>query len=51
MRKVPHRDLLLLINVRQKRPPIVDAEIENAVLIWRLEGDTKNGCVCRLGEG
>ena len=51
MGKVPDCNLPLLINVCDKRSAVVDAEIENTVLIGSLESNTKDGGVGGLRDG
>ena len=43
MRKVPDRDLSLFIDVCEKRPLIVDSEVEDAMLIGERE---RGGVYC-----
>jgi hypothetical protein len=49
--KVADGDLSLFVNVCEERAAVVDAEIEDAVLIRSLERDAKDGRVCGLGNG
>jgi hypothetical protein len=51
VRKVADSDLALFINVGEERAAVVDAEVENAVLVGRLEGDAEDGGVCGLRNG
>ena len=52
MRKVPHRDLPLLIDRRQKRSLVIDLEREDAVLVGRGECRGEDRTVgCRGGGG
>ena len=51
MREVTDSDLSLLVDGRKERSSVVDAEVENAMLIGRLEGDAEDGSVCGLGDG
>lgn len=51
MRKVPDRNLPLLVDVGEEGAAIVDAEVEDAMLIGSLEGHTEDGGVCGLGDG
>ena len=51
MRKVAHRDLALLVDVGEERAAVVDAEVEDAVLVGRAEGDAEDGRVCGLRDG
>lgn len=48
MRKVADRDFVLLLDVGQERPLIIDAEGENAVLVWRGETDSENCAVLSI---
>ena len=48
MGKVPDGDLPLLVDVGDKGAAVVDAEVENAVLIGCPECDTEDCCVCGL---
>ena len=52
MCKVPDRDLPLHIHVCQKGPLVVDAEIEDSVLVGEFEGCGEDGRVggCVAGE-
>jgi len=50
MRKVPDCDLSLLINVCEKRPLIVDPEVEDAVLIGECERGGVNCGVWRFKD-
>jgi hypothetical protein len=43
VRKVSDRDLPLLVDVCEKRAAVVDAEVEDAVLVWCLERDAEDG--------
>jgi len=45
VRKVPDGDLPLFVNVGDKGAAVVDAEVENAVLIGCSERDAEDGCV------
>lgn len=38
------------VDVRHEGPLVVDAEGENTVLIWQLEGDAENGAVDCFGD-
>jgi hypothetical protein len=49
--KVADSDLALLVDVGEERTAVVDAEVEDAVLVGRLEGDAENGGVCGLRDG
>jgi hypothetical protein len=51
VRKVADSDLAFFIDVGEERAAVVDAEVENAVLVGRLEGDTEDGGVCGLRDG
>lgn len=51
MGKVPDCDLPLLIDVCDERSAVVDAEVEDTVLIGGLESDTENGGVGGLSDG
>lgn len=42
MRKVSYRHLSLLINARQERALVVDAEVEDTVLVGEGEGCAEN---------
>lgn len=50
VRKVTDGNLSFLFNVGQERPAVVDAEVEDAVLIGSLERGTENSRVCGLRE-
>jgi len=45
VRKVPDGDLPLFVDVGDKWAAVVDAEVENAVLIGCPERDAEDGCV------
>lgn len=47
--EVADSDLSLLIDIGQERTTVVDAEVEDSVLIRGLERDAENGCVGGLG--
>jgi hypothetical protein len=51
VRKVADSDLPLFINVGEEGAAVVDAEVEDTVLIGRLEGNSENGSVCGLRDG
>ena len=51
MGEVPYCDLSLLVNVGKERSAVVDTEVENAVLIRCLEGNTENGSIRSLRDG
>ena len=51
MGKVPDCDLPFLINVRNKRSAVVDAEVEDTVLIGGLERNAKDSGVGSLRYG
>jgi len=46
--EVPNSNLSLLVKVCQKGSAIVDAEIEDAVLVWGFERDAKDSGVGSL---
>jgi len=48
VRKVTDSDLPLFVNIRQEGAAVIDAEVEDAVLVGRPEGNTKDGRVCGL---
>lgn len=48
MRKVPDGDLPLLIDVGDEGAAVVDAEVEDSMLVGCPERDAENGCVCAL---
>ena len=50
MGKVSDCDLPLFIDVCNERSAIVDAEVENTVLIGGLESSTEDGGVCGLRD-
>ncbi len=45
MRKVSNGDLPLFIDGGDEGAAVIDAEVENTMLVRSLEGDTKDGCV------
>lgn len=49
MRHVAHRHRVLLLDVGQERPLVVDLEVEDAVLVGQLEAGGEGGGV-RCGE-
>jgi hypothetical protein len=51
VRKVADGDLPLFVNVGKEGAAVVDAEVEDAVLIGCLEADAEDGCVCGLCNG
>lgn len=51
MRKVADRYLPLLVDVCEEGAAVVDAEVEDAVLVWCLERDAEDGRVCGLCDG
>lgn len=51
VRKVSNSDLSLLIDVGDKGAAVVDAEVEDSMLVGRPEGDTKDGRVCGPCDG
>ena len=51
MREMSHRNLSLLIDIGQEGAFVVDAEIEDTVLIGEGEGGTVDGTVGGLGDG
>jgi hypothetical protein len=53
VRKVPDGHLPLLVDVGDEGAAIVDAEVENSVLVGCPECDAENGCIrglCDRGE-
>ena len=44
-------DFPLDVNVREERPLVIDAEGENAVLVWQFEGGAEDGAVGGCGNG
>lgn len=48
VRKVSDRHFSLLINVGEERALIVHAEVEDTVLVWKLERSCVNGAGCCL---
>lgn len=50
MGKVPDRDLALLVDVRQERAFVVDTEIEDAVLVGKLEAGAKDSRILGCEE-
>lgn len=51
VRKVPDSDLPLLVDVGEEWAAVVDAEVEDTMLVGCLERGTKDGSVVRLGHG
>jgi hypothetical protein len=51
VRKVADGDLPLLVDVGDEGAAVVDAEVEDAVLVGGLEGDAEDGGVCGCGDG
>ena len=51
MGEVADGDLPLLVDVGDEGAAVVDAEVEDAVLVGRLEGDAEDGGVCGRGDG
>jgi hypothetical protein len=51
VRKVANGNLSLLVDVREEGAAVVDAEVEDAVLIGGFEGDAKDGGVGGLADG
>ena len=51
VRKVADRDLSLLVDVREEGAAVVDAEVEDAVLIGCFERDAEDCGVCSLRDG
>ncbi len=45
VRKVPDGNLPLLVDVGDERPAVIDAEVENAMLIGCPESHAEDGCV------
>lgn len=45
-----HSDLSFLVNVREERSPVIDAEVEDTVLIRGLEGGAEDGRVGGLRQ-
>lgn len=51
MGKVAHGDLALLVDVGEEGPAVVDAEVEDAVLVGRAERGTEDGAVGGAADG
>ena len=51
MREVSDCDLPLLVDIGEEGTAIVDAEVEDAVLVGGLESDSEDCCVSRLRDG
>jgi hypothetical protein len=51
MGKVAHSHLPLLVEVGEEGAAVVDAEVEDAVLVGCPEGYAENGRVCGLRDG
>jgi hypothetical protein len=51
VRKVAHGNLALLVDVGEERAAVVDAEVEDAVLVGRLECNAEDGGICSLRDG
>lgn len=51
MSEMPNSDLTLLVNVCKERSAVVDAEVEDSVLVGGLEGGAENSGVGGFGDG
>ena len=45
VREMPYRDLFLYVDIRQKGAFVIDAEVEDAVLVREAEGGAEDGGV------